>query len=181
LPDAPAIFKAYYWGAPYSFEDFEFMRMDAIVSEKLTYSPRIVHSYGFCGASIISEAMPNGSLQEVAIPTGTGRLGQTLPLLPELDVRNKLSGSKKLDYSLDMAEAILLLHGYFGGLIVHDDIQLSQYLLAADGTVKLNDFNRAEMMLWNDKDREYCRYRNNPGHGDVSSLHLLSAVQMYMS
>ena len=30
----------------------------------------------------------------------------------------------------------------------------------------LNDFNRAEIMLFNEKDQEYCRYRNNPGHGD---------------
>ena len=34
--------------------------------------------------------------------------------------------------------------------------------------MKLNDFNRAEIMLWTGKDQEYCKYRNNPGGGDVS-------------
>jgi len=56
------------------------------------------------------------------------------------------------------------------------DIQLSQFLLAENGMLKLNDFNRAEIMLFNEKDKEYCRYRNNPGHGDVSSEVVLVAV-----
>jgi hypothetical protein len=33
--------------------------------------------------------------------------------------------------------------------------------------VRLNDFNRAEFMLWNEEKQEYCKYQNNPGHGDV--------------
>jgi hypothetical protein len=46
-------------------------------------------------------------------------------------------------------------------------LTLEQFLVAEDGTMKLNDFNRAEFMLWNEKDEEYCRYRNNPGAGYV--------------
>lgn len=175
LPGETVVFKAYYWGNAYRFEDFEFMRMDAIVSEKLTYSPRIVDIYGFCALGMINEAMQLGGLEKVAIPNRHGRLGRELPAVAELDVRNKLSPAQKLKYSLDMAEAVLVLHGYSDGIIVHDDIQLSQFLLSEDGTLKLNDFNRAEMMFWNEKDKEYCRYRNNPGHGDVSSLRVESA------
>ena len=49
--------------------------------------------------------------------------------------------------------------------------QLSQYLLNADNTtLKLNDFNRAEFMLWNDKEGEYCKYGEGTGNGNVSSL-----------
>jgi hypothetical protein len=33
-------------------------------------------------------------------------------------------------------------------VIVHDDISLSQFLASKDGFMKLNDFNRAEVMLW---------------------------------
>lgn len=32
--------------------------------------------------------------------------------------------------------------------------------------IKLNDFNRAEIMLWDEENQEYCKYRNNPGMGD---------------
>jgi Protein tyrosine and serine/threonine kinase len=170
LPGETVIFKAYYWGAAYSFEDMEFMRMDAIVAERLTWSPQIVDIYGFCGTGMINEAMENGDLEKLAVPTGKGRLGHALDDKAQLDVRNKLTGTKKLELSLEMAEAVLLLHSYPDGVIVHDDIQLSQYLVSADGTLKLNDFNRAEIMLFNEKDKEYCRYRNNPGHGDVSRL-----------
>ena len=34
--------------------------------------------------------------------------------------------------------------------------------------VKLNDFNRAEPMLFNSEDQEYCKYRNAEGPGTVS-------------
>lgn len=144
------------------------MRMDAIVNEKLSWSPRIVNIYGYCGLGMISEAMQSGDLETLAIPTKVGRLSMAIDVSSSLEDRNTISGKQKLEYSLDMAEAVLLLHSYPGGVIVHDDIQLSQFLVAADGSLKLNDFNRAEIMLWNQKDNEYCRYHNNPGSGDVS-------------
>lgn len=144
------------------------MRMDAIVAEKLTSSPRIVDIYGFCGLGMINEAMDKGDIEKVAVP-GKGRIGQELNNKLKLDVRNNLTGITKLRYSLDMVEAVALLHGYPGGVIVHDDIQLGQFLLDANGTLKLNDFNRAEIMFWNEREQEYCKYRNNPGHGDVSN------------
>jgi serine/threonine protein kinase len=168
LPNETVVFKAFYWGASFNYEDFEYMRMDAIVSEKLTWSPLIVDIYGFCGTGMINEAMEKGTLKQVAVPTGAGRLGYPLDPNKELEVRNTLNESEKLSYALQMAEGVRVLHSYPDGVIVHDDIQLSQFLLDAYGTLKLNDFNRAEIMLWNDKDKEYCRYRNNPGHGDVS-------------
>ena len=71
---------------------------------------------------------------------------------------------------------VAALHNYEGGVIVHDDIQLCQYLWTQeDGiSVKLNDFNRAEIMLWDEEGQKYCRYKNGRGHGDVS-VHGLSA------
>ena len=47
--------------------------------------------------------------------------------------------------------------------------QLSQYLLSADKTiVKLNDFNRAEFMLWDEVEEEYCKYGTGHAKGIVS-------------
>jgi len=165
-------FKAYYWGADYSNADFEYMRMDAIVAERLTWSPRIVDIYGYCGTGMINEAMVKGDIEDIAVPSD-GRLDEPLNDKDHLVIKNKLYPSQKLEYALDMAEAVLLLHSFPDGVIVHDDIQLSQFLLAADGSLKLNDFNRAEIMLYNEKDQEYCGYRNNPGRGDVSGSHKL--------
>merc|ERR1712113_1075110 len=65
-----------------------------------------------------------------------------------------------------MAEAIADLHGFKDGVIVHDDIQLPQFLFSKEGKIKLNDFNRGEAMLYNEDKGEYCRYRNGAGGGD---------------
>ena len=69
-----------------------------------------------------------------------------------------------------LASIVAALHNYPGGVIVHDDIQLCQYLWTEDNgiNVKLNDFNRAEFMLFDEMNQDYCKFRNGEGHGDVS-------------
>lgn len=141
------------------------MRMDCLVAERLSGSPQIVDIYGFCGLGHIGEAMPHGDFSRVATPLG-GRVPVKLDE-EHLDPKNDLLPGHKLDFAHQMAEPIALLHGYSGGVMVHDDIQLSQYLFTHDGTLKLNDFNRAEIMLWDEEHQMYCGYRNNPGNGDV--------------
>jgi serine/threonine protein kinase len=150
------------------------MRIDALVAEIFTSSPRIVDIYGYCGTTMINQAMMQGRMYEIALQHDgdhdyRDELIEQLEEEDELVVLNDLSGTQKLEYALEMAEAVLLLHSYPGGVIVHDDVTLEQFLLGDDGSVKLNDFNRAEFMLWNDEDQEYCRYRNNPGNGLVGS------------
>jgi hypothetical protein len=163
------VFKMLNWDYNFSYDDFEYMRMDAIVNDKLNGNPQIVNSYAFCGNSVIGEAMPNGDLHNLAIPSGTGRVINIIDD-KNLTVMNNLSGTQKLIWSLEMAEAVMLLHGFPDGVIVHDDIQLTQFLVTNNGKLKLNDFNRAEIMLWNEKDKEYCKYRNYVGRGDVSDF-----------
>jgi hypothetical protein len=161
------VFKHFDWGKSYKYDGYEYMRMDALVNEKLNGNPLIVQSYGFCAMSIMGEAMVNGDLEKVAIQSGRPRIRKPLNDRDHLVLGNNLTGTQKLEISLEMAEAVRVLHSFPGGVIVHDDIQLPQFLFSATGQLKLNDFNRAEIMLWNEKDREYCRYRNEPGRGDV--------------
>ena len=169
------VVKMLNWRYNFTYDDFEYMRMDAIVNEKLNGNPEIVHSYSFCGNSIIGEAMAFGDLHKLAVPAGIGRQLPNIDNEKDLVVRNTLSGTQKLEWSLQMAESLLLLHSFPSGVIVHDDIQLSQFLLSESGKLKLNDFNRAEIMLWNERDQEYCKYRNYPGWGDVSEAIILSS------
>lgn len=68
-----------------------------------------------------------------------------------------------------MAEAIADLHGFKDGVIVHGDIQLSQFLFSRDGQLKLNDFNRAEILLWDTEKRGYCRYMVGLSYGNLRS------------
>mmetsp|Transcript_65 Transcript_65/g.81 ORF Transcript_65/g.81 Transcript_65/m.81 type:complete len:230 (-) Transcript_65:24-713(-) len=53
------------------------------------------------------------------------------------------------------------------GVIVHDDIQLGQFLLTAGGRVKFNDFNRGVVMMYDESKHKYCKYNSNGvGPGD---------------
>jgi hypothetical protein len=142
------IFKEYLYSKNYNYEDYEFMRMDAIVSERLSSSPLIVDIYGFCGLSMMSEYLSMGDLMKHATPGGERSHSVELNDTEDVDTKNYFSATDKLTLSLEMAEAITVLHSYQGGVIVHDDIQLSQFLASKEGLLKLNDFNRAEIMLW---------------------------------
>jgi serine/threonine protein kinase len=146
---------------------YEFIRNDAMVMERLTASPRIVDIYGHCGTSIVSEFLP-GEVQEVLIP-GRGRR-EKMHDKDDVDPKNKLTAEEKLYMALQMAESMADLHGFKDGVIVHDDIQLVQYLFVGDDlTMKLNDFNRAEVMLYDEHEGSYCRYSNGHGAGDYRS------------
>lgn len=158
------VYKDFGIEANYNLADMEFQRMDSIVNERLSWSPLIVDVYGYCALSHIGEYMPDGTLETAAAPIGRHEV--VLNDKEGLDPKNDILPSQKLRYALEMAEALLLLHSWPDGVMVHDDIQMTQYLFTPDGHLKLNDFNRAEIMLWNEKDQEYCRYINHPGHGD---------------
>ena len=151
------------------------MRIDALVAEMFTSSQQIVGIYGYCGTGMINEPVTQGKMNNVAIPYDDHDYIDTViekfEEEGEVTVLNNLSGTEKLEYALEMAEAVALLHSYPGGVIVHDDVTLEQFLIDDEGHLKLNDFNRAEFMLWNDEDQEYCRYRNNPGKGEVRALY----------
>ena len=49
-------------------EHYEYVRMDALIAERLTTSPRIYDIYTMCGLGIISEFFPHGDMEDLAIP-----------------------------------------------------------------------------------------------------------------
>lgn len=150
----------------FGYDTYEFVRMDALVSERLTFSDRIVDIYGHCGQTILSEFLPSGDLDSLAVPTGGYIKQADLNDKDDVKPQNNLVAGDKLLLALEMAESIALLHGFRDGVIVHDDIQMSQFLYTTEGYIKLNDFNRAEIMLYDDEKEEYCKYRNGNGHGN---------------
>ena len=156
--------KEFVWDYDFTYVEYEYMRMDALVSEIFTFSDRIMDIYGFCGTGLLNEAAVHGDIERIAVPNDGRPKDEN-----GIDVRNSILPSKKLEFALDMVEAVALLHSNPNGVIVHDDIQLPQFLLTDTGSLKLNDFNRAEIMLWNEEDQAYCRYRNGKGYGDVGT------------
>lgn len=89
---------------------------------------------------------------------------------PELVPMNNLLPHTKLEWALQMAEGLANLHNHARGLIIHDDVQLPQFMLTDDGRLKLGDFNRAEFILYDEEHGRYCKYLNGKGPGDVSRL-----------
>jgi hypothetical protein len=87
--------------------------------------------------------------------------------------RNNYSPLQKLKFALEMAESLAILHGYEGGRIVHDDVQLCQWLRNRQGKLILGDFNRAQILDWNEENEEYCSYNNGYAFGNVSDDILL--------
>ena len=94
--------------------------MDAVVAERLTASPRIYNIYGNCGIGIMAQYFPHGDLETIAVP-GSGYLWDS-DTNNETFSYNNLTGLEKLQMSLHMAESLADLHGYPGGVIVHQDV-----------------------------------------------------------
>jgi len=149
---------------------------DALVMEKLTGSPRITNIYGYCSTSVSSEFVSQ-ELQDEVVPGEGFTFGRhDFDLKTDSQPRNNFTSNDKLLMALQMAESIADLHGFPGGVIVHDDIQLCQWLNKSndkDGgmttSLVLGDFNRARIMRWNEASREYCKFFGSTAVGDYRS------------
>lgn len=152
------------------YDDFEYIRMDSLITERMTSNPQIVNMYGFCGFTMVTEYFSNGDVEESIVGYDERNIDFRPHDEPMLRPRNNFTGSQKLRLALSMVEPVAALHHFKDGVIIHDDIQLSQFLWTDDTktSVKLNDFNRAEVMLWDEEHQEYCKFRNGRAQGDVS-------------
>jgi len=71
---------------------------------------------------MINEAMENGDIEKIASPLGhryTYKVKESEK--DRLVIKNKLDGTQKLQFGLEMAEAVAVMHGYPGGVIVHNE------------------------------------------------------------
>jgi len=130
--------------------------------ERLTRSPRIMNIYGHCGFSTMVEVIPV-EFQEAAIPDEEKARSHEAVEEHNKDMvvpYNTFSVAEKLHFALEMAESLAELHGFSEGVIVHDDVQLCQWLRTAEGHLKLGDFNRATIMQWDLIQGGYCRFNN---------------------
>eukprot|EP00521_Asterionellopsis_glacialis_P014410 CAMPEP_0195305116 /NCGR_PEP_ID=MMETSP0707-20130614/35702_1 /TAXON_ID=33640 /ORGANISM="Asterionellopsis glacialis, Strain CCMP134" /LENGTH=420 /DNA_ID=CAMNT_0040369143 /DNA_START=307 /DNA_END=1569 /DNA_ORIENTATION=- len=144
------------------------VQRDALIMERMTSSPRIINMYGHCSTSVAVEPIAY-EVEEYIVP-GSGYIAQeNLHDSKDVDPKNEYTPMEKLEMALAMAESLADLHGYEGGVIVHDDVQLCQWLRTRDDKLVLGDFNRAEVMEWNEHKQEYCRYQNGEGYGNYRS------------
>jgi hypothetical protein len=155
--------KKHTWDA----KDLHSIHKEANILERMSPSPRVLDIYGACGTSVLVEAM--ASDLHTKIITGSGIASQKLlDKLDDIYPLNGFTASEKLQISLDMAESLADLHGFEGGPILHADTHIEQWLIAPDGSIKLNDFNNAREPLWDQRKGEYCLARSTYG-GVVST------------
>ena len=133
--------------------------------ELLTSSPRIADIYSFCALSSIIEYAP-GNIEKFVLPTDGEKDNDDDPT-PANDIKPQ----KKLSIALELAKGIASMHGHSGGVIANVDVQVGQFCRGKDGMIKILDFNRAEVMLYDEMQNEYCRFENGPPpDGKVSQL-----------
>jgi hypothetical protein len=142
-PDETLALKLYRYKHEMDFKQLETIRKDALVMERLTASPRIVNMYGHCAFSVTVEAIDN-EMEKYIVPGSGYAEPEDLDDSEDVDPKNGYTVPEKLDIALAMAESLADLHGFAEGVIVHDDVQLCQWLKTRDGVIKLGDFNRAE-------------------------------------
>ena len=160
-------------------ELLEHFRKDNLLCQIVSSNPSFVDTYATCGLAIISEAMSYGDLIQYTVPKYQRGVDLSKWFGPaDLVSMNKVDGRFKLILSLQMAEPIAFMHNNKGGVIVHDDIHLGQYLFTMNPfrgldpnqqLIKLIDFDDSKILQWNEGKEEYCKYEDDgPRSGDVS-------------
>ena len=137
-----------------------------MVMEQLTSSNRITNIYSFCATSSLVEYAP-GNLNKYVMPTdGVKEVDDDDPTPV-----NNIGAEEKLEMSLELAKGLAAMHGHSGGVIANVDVQLGQFSRGKDGLIKILDFNRAEAMLYDEIEEDYCKFENgSPPDGSVSCM-----------
>lgn len=143
-------------------EYFELHRRDAVALERLTQSPYVMDIYGFCGQSTMNElAFQNNQLNDLyRMATG-----------PMMNNFSPYILKTKLQIAAMTALAVAHVHSvpidHVEGLdrqtkapasIVHYDINPRNVVIMPSGKPKLNDFNVAEFLTWNQKLNATCGF-----------------------
>ena len=150
------IFKTQRYEHDFEPRNWDRHRRDAVVMDELTYSKHIMDIYGFCGSAGVFEFAGGGDLDSALWPDED----DVVPWTPQ----------ERLIVGYQVVQAIAAVHNHpKEGVpaIAHTDVALGQYVYVESvGGFKLQDFNRARFIAWNNKTNEACTYEvgNNPGN-----------------
>ena len=136
--------------------NIEMSRIDALVMDLLSASPRITNIYSYCAQGSITEYCPTQVEEDIVkeeFYDGTFLPGEE----DEPTTRNNLTVTEKLQYALDFARPLAEMHGLRDGVILHVDVKPDNYFRGYDGIIKLVDFNRAEPLLYDEETGQYCQ------------------------
>lgn len=113
--------------------------------------PNIVSLVGWCDSTVIVDYIPH----------------QLDTLLFESE--EPISVRRSLELARDAARGVAQLHSVPGGPFAHADLQARQFLIDANGTLKLNDFNRVKFTgpqrFQGEPTGEKCTFRTSVAKG----------------
>ncbi|KAL3894035.1 MAG: hypothetical protein SGARI_007865, partial [Bacillariaceae sp.] len=148
------IFKTQRWEHDFAPRNWDRHRRDAVAMDELTGSKHIMDIYGFCGSASVDEFADGGDLNAALWPDDD----DVVPWTPQ----------ERLVVGYQVVQALAAVHNHpKEGVpaIAHTDIQLGQYVYVSKvGGFKLQDFNRARFLAWDEVEDEACTYEvgNNP-------------------
>ena len=148
--DDPVVLKTKLYHHDFTPRNMDRYRRDAIVLERLTFSPHVLDIYGYCGVTDIIPYYDGGDLG-----TAIERRGDGWP------------PRKKAEIAFQVMRSLADAHNADGATpsIAHTDITSDQFLNRGDDTFVLNDFNRARFVGMNETDGGQCPFYvgKNPG------------------
>jgi len=126
--DEKAALKTLRWNKDFTQKMYEMHMVDAFAMERLTKSKHVVSAFGLCGQSVLTETaerLVGGSL----LGPPSSALAQGVEAATGLaDVH---AAGKEEDF-----------------VIVHRDVTPANFVVGADGHVKMNDFNAGKILFW---------------------------------
>ena len=143
----------------YAHHDFQSVRHDSIVMERLTKSPNIIDLYGYCGFTLIVPFV-GGTLD--------GKLKELHHETLQTDNQNNtdqftrtINSMTQLQYAVDVVKGLRDLHNIDEDGVpsaTHGDLNELQYLFK-DGKLMLGDFNKGEFLSKSSKTGRPCTYK----------------------
>jgi len=125
--------------------NYEAGRKDGMVMERLSKSPYVLSTYGYCGLSQVLEFAEGGSTHDLIRRSRMElKKGSDALLLSPLD---------KLKVAIQLVTSVADMHD---ASITHNDLCCHQYVLV-DGIYKLNDFHLSKFLKRDTETGEVCR------------------------
>lgn len=153
--------KTLLWTKDFSYREYDRHRRDANAYAQLSFSKHIPDIYSYCTNSAVFDFSPDGNLE-----------GKLL----ELERKKKSwPRSHKLRVAWQVAKGMADVHSVgstrgakFSTALTHTDVTSDQFLYL-DGMFKLNDFNRARFIRWNEKEEKPCTFEISKSPGKFRS------------
>jgi serine/threonine protein kinase len=167
--DSTAVLKILKMEHDVNARNFDRHRRDALVMEQLTANPYVVNIYGYCGNTILTEALSmtlqdaivSGSIIEKSSSSNNNNNSRIHPRKNAGPLQTNITKTDRLHWALDVARGVQALHEHG---IVHADLQLEQFLFETENEnnndhdpngkpqprrrrrIKINDFNRCRFL-----------------------------------